>query len=1062
MPFHRSLIAALVLTVSGTVVAQSTWTSFLDRKNHAIASAPNGTTLMFGGESVSTNDKLGDTKSLLVSGAGASLAASWSSAEQGSPPSSRSGHAMAGMLAGPAGQDALFLAFGGADQAGPSNDTFTYDGGGWGKVLTTLAPSAREGHAIVADLQREVFVLFGGFAGGVPQNDLWEFDPSAGEWDLIQPPTLPSARGYHSMSYNPLNGLIYLFGGSPFLSDMWVYAPDPVAPTWTQLSPTVNPGGRQKAAMAYITTSNRIVLFGGQDNGLAALADTWTFDPSLGQWSNLNPAVSPSSRFSHAMAAAGPDTVAMLGGTNVADDAFSSTWLWDGVNWQETLRPPSIRTGISMAYSSTNGSHLMFGGKELFGGAVVKETWQLEGFNWRRHTPLVPLFEPSARDRAGLAHDRVRNRTVLYGGRSDSGMDLGDTWEWDGNQWAALSPMPTPPAASGIQLAFDSSPDRPRTWMLHGADMWSFDGASVAWQRSELPAIQNLASGSFDSGRGRLVVFDVTVAGGTWEWDATTSWQAQAPSHQPSGRYLSAMAYDEARGETVLFGGVSFPIGAEADTWVWDGTDWTEKLVVGPPARANHQMAYDNNRGLTVLFGGSGGSTAYSDIWEWDGTNWLQVTTSNPPSPRGGASFAYDQAADRFVLFGGQGLTTGAHGDTWLYNPATATWTEQTALATAPSARIFAPITYQSDQGPLGQGVVMHGGNDFVTILTDTWRWDGAAWHDLSAPSGPSRVNAVTFFDGSNVTIWAGNSTGGLQNDMWAWQPGAGQPGIGSWLQTDSGSPRERTLYGATYDSGRDRVVVFGGSFMNGDRTNETWEWDGNSWLQRFPAMQPSARHLSQLTYDEARQRVVLFGGSDGINTFSDTWEWDGVNWIQRAPTTSPIPSLGHAMSYDPARRLVTAFGWIGTWDYGPENPGTIESTPTAAQCVGSNGAPTITPTIWAGPWLGAPIGVIIDNAPIIAVGVMIFGLDNQFYSGLPLPIPLAALGNPLCQLNIAADILEVMSFPLPNPYIGPALPSNPMLLGETVYAQAGFIDFGQPGNPFITSNSLTLTIGAK
>ena len=38
------------------------------------------------------------------------------------------------------------------------------------------------------------------------------------------------------------------------------------------------------------------------------------------------------------------------------------------------------------------------------------------------------------------------------------------------------------------------------------------------------------------------------------------------------------------------------------------------------------------------------------------------------------------------------------------------------------------------------------------------------------------------------------------------------------------------------------------------------------------------------MAYDGARARVVLFGGNDlQVDTpaFSDTWEWDGQIWIQ-------------------------------------------------------------------------------------------------------------------------------------------------------------------------------------
>jgi len=72
------------------------------------------------------------------------------------------------------------------------------------------------------------------------------------------------------------------------------------------------------------------------------------------------------------------------------------------------------------------------------------------------------------------------------------------------------------------------------------------------------------------------------------------------------------MAYDSGRGRTVLFGGT----GAGADTWEWDGENWTQMADLGPPARSDAAMAYDTHRNQTALFGGSNGM---ADTWGWMG-----------------------------------------------------------------------------------------------------------------------------------------------------------------------------------------------------------------------------------------------------------------------------------------------------------------------------------------------------------------------------------------------------------------------------------------------------------
>jgi hypothetical protein len=95
----------------------------------------------------------------------------------------------------------------------------------------------------------------------------------------------------------------------------------------------------------------------------------------------------------------------------------------------------------------------------------------------------------------------------------------------------------------------------------------------------------------------------------TWEWDGT-SWQLRATGG-PSSRYGHRMAYDAARGVTVLFGGRETNRRTD-DTWEWDGASWALRDTPGPSKRQSHAMAYDTARGVIVLYSGGGGG----DTWE--------------------------------------------------------------------------------------------------------------------------------------------------------------------------------------------------------------------------------------------------------------------------------------------------------------------------------------------------------------------------------------------------------------------------------------------------------------
>ena len=53
-----------------------------------------------------------------------------------------------------------------------------------------------------------------------------------------------------------------------------------------------------------------------------------------------------------------------------------------------------------------------------------------------------------------------------------------------------------------------------------------------------------------------------------------------------------AMAYDVARGVTVLFGGYVLPPDAIGDTWEWDGTSWTR---THPPVLCDDSCIFSND-----------------------------------------------------------------------------------------------------------------------------------------------------------------------------------------------------------------------------------------------------------------------------------------------------------------------------------------------------------------------------------------------------------------------------------------------------------------------------------
>lgn len=505
-----------------------------------------------------------------------------------------------------------------------------------------------------------------------------------------------------------------------------------------------------------------------------------------------------------------------------------------------------------------------------------------------------------------------------------------------------------------VQEALEQSPNvtRPLTAVdatIAGADTTALLALSdVTWRErggsAARPSARKGHAAAFDSARGRLVIFGGTSSTGaylrdTWEFDGQAWIDVTPVTPSPSARIHFGMAYDSRRGRVVLFGG--FAAGsAMQDTWEWDGSRWREVTPTGlkPSARSSHAMAYDSRRGRVVVFGGFDPTNRH-ETWEWDGQSWFDVTPAGMKPPgRALAGMAYDPVRGRIVLFGGfDGANFGENckQDTWEWDGQS--WVEVTPTGAMPSAR-YAQLAYD---GKTRRILLFGGGSGTGTVYQDTWTWDGLTWTSLSTAGAiPSvRSQQAMAYDGARqrLVLFGGGTgiLGSIYWDTWEWN---GQ----AWIDL-SAKPSARYDHAMTYDSARSRVVLFGGVDATGKK-QDLWEWDGLSWVDLTPAtLKPSARAAHAIVYDSARGRVVLFGGSDP-NWRQDIWEWDGVSWLDVTPGgVKPAPREKHAMAYDSVRgRVVLMGGFDGvsapygyatdTWEWNGATRKWADLTPTGGQ----------------------------------------------------------------------------------------------------------------------------------
>lgn len=315
--------------------------------------------------------------------------------------------------------------------------------------------------------------------------------------------------------------------------------------------------------------------------------------------------------------------------------------------------------------------------------------------------------------------------------------------------------------------------------LVSAAGLACFLPAQANWsllQPAVSPPARGEAAIAYDSQRAVTVLFsgrDTQVFNDTWEWNGTV-WSNRQPATSPPPRRSASMAYDPLRGVVLMFGGIpntSCTNVMLGDTWEWNGSNWTQRFPANAPTgRHNPAMCFFPGNGRIVMFGGGDGrgnpvchQIPLDETWEWDGSNWIQATTPTRPSPRFGAGFAYEQSAQRCILFGGfAGPGAGTFNDTWAWNGAT--WQPVVPL-TSPPTRGGHTMVYDTVRDRL---VVFGGSTGFVAQNNDTWEWTGADWaRRFPANNPPARIWATMAYDearGETLLFGGRNaSLGGIQ-----------------------------------------------------------------------------------------------------------------------------------------------------------------------------------------------------------------------------------------------------------------------------------------------------------
>ena len=628
------------------------------------------------------------------------------------------------------------------------------------------------------------------------------------------------------------------------------------------------------------------------------------------------------------------------------------------------LDPRSLQTA---AFDETRKVLVMFGGQMSSADTGLANPlpasqylweWDPATGTWTDRAPAGDKPSPSPRGGASMVLDSARKVFVIFGGRSETVAgnydSYQDTWEWDPatGDFTDRTTQGTPPEArSQSSMVFEKSTGKVLLFggAVAGSKIYGgVDGTSV----------------------------DSAFAD-TWEWDPTTgTWTKLTPKAAPSARYDSAMVWDSKRNRAVLFGGMEVPPAGLAgipkqDIWEWDPatSGWTDSTTTGnkPSARYGHGMAYDPSRGLTVLAGGFDITTGngLADLWEWDPTTaaWMQrLTGSEPnlPAMRMYASLVTDSARNRLDVVAGmvsydQSAIAGPgnakyaqapSAEIWELDPAAAAFTDRTPpQKTWPKPRIGQAMAFCPATGKMYMFGGIFWGANTTTLLDDLWEWNGISWVEMEGDvRPPARSQAAMAYDPfrKSIILFGGSNandpstTYGVVGDTWEWQSDTRK-----WSELHPTlSPEPRFSHGMVTDSGRAKVLLFGGYRASGASTypvpggsryadelaTGVWEWDGSTmtWTNRTPVPVAGAPIASQLpmmlSFDEGRQKLFLYDGpgTGAGSNGGDFREWDPISagWASRdsGGAIDFNPAAGY-VAYDSLRRRQVLITWGARFD---------------------------------------------------------------------------------------------------------------------------------------------------
>lgn len=332
------------------------------------------------------------------------------------------------------------------------------------------------------------------------------------------------------------------------------------------------------------------------------------------------------------------------------------------------------------------------------------------------------------------------------------------------------------------------------------------------------------------------------------------SWTPGSMTGGPGiGKAHHSAVYDNAGKRMIVFGGIDDGLTILNDVWSYNLTaatagDWTQVSPNGTPPlpRWGHSAIFDPINNRMIVFGG--------------------IAEVPPVAPSIVPSFIHQN--DVHILD---------------FDSVPPVWSTPATTGTPPSARAFHTAIYDA----ANERMILHGGEDNLDRLDDVVVLDltTLAWSRPALGARPvKRSEQVSIHDPvrDRMLVFGGvdNQNAGdgslLNGESWTLDTG----GNTGWSQLFfAGTPGFRAGHTGVYDAANQRMVIFGGYFNTASTTSsELWglKLHGTpAWtiLDPTSGSPPPPRYGHTAIYDSGFQRMIIYGGYDDFATaYDEVW----------------------------------------------------------------------------------------------------------------------------------------------------------------------------------------------